>query len=197
VSFTEADYVEAYVGYAKHTNQIQGTRKLIAIILVVMAGSVIAAWPVTPGVWTATALALLASLYLVRKQWAWVGKRAFAQLPEARRTFEVAVTEDGMLAKGPKAEVRYAWSTMVGWLETENLVVMIQKGGVGDLCPKRAFEDDELPALRALLDEHIVVPPPVTPEKVAKKARGVRVLLLWIILIAAFVAIYQLATVPA
>lgn len=191
VEITETDYVEAYVGYAKHAKHVATTWKTIGLVLCVTLFGLISAWPVTPGVWTAMVAALLASIWLSRSQWAWMGRRTFHQLPKARRRYEVALSASGMLAKGPRAEIRYAWSTMVGWIETANLFVLLTPGGVSDVCPKRAFAEGDLPALRALLDEHVVTPPSPTPEVKTKK-RGWRTLVMWIFLVAAWIAIYQI-----
>ena len=196
VELTEADFVEAWLGYAMRRHHVQTTWKLIAIVLVISLAALVSAWPVMPGVWTAMILALLAGVYLVKYQWVWIGKRSFARLHDARRRFKVSISEAGMHARGPKAEVRYAWSTLTAWIETAHLFVMLGPQGISDLCPKRSFDPADLPALRALFDARIVTPPAVTTQAKATRSLSWKTLVLWLVLVAAFFAIYQLVQTP-
>lgn len=194
VELTESSYVEAYLAYAEHKNVVSSQRKLIGVLLFVIAVGVARAWPPTPGVWTACAATLIAGWFLVRYQWVWIGKRGFAVLPAARRRYEVRFDEHGVRERGPRAEVSYAWSTLGGWFESERyLVVTGTKGMVAGFWAKAAFDPGQLDALRALFDARIETP---TPSESPKKRTAWKTLLLWILLIVGFVAIYQLVKAP-
>lgn len=196
VELTEADFVEANVAFAMHKNHVQVTWKLIAIVLVITLLALVSAWPVMPGVWTAMIVALLLGAFFARYQWVWIGKLSFERLPKARRRFEVNVSDAGMVARGPRAEVRYAWSTLTAWLETAHLFVMLGPHGVSDVCPKRSFDPEDLPALRALFDAKIVAPPAAVAQAKATRNLSWKTLVLWVVLVVAFFAIYELVKTP-
>ncbi|MCA9604190.1 MAG: YcxB family protein [Myxococcales bacterium] len=194
IELTEGDYVEAYLGYARHKNQIKPLQKLIGVVLGVTAVVVMLSWPVAPGIWTAMAALLAAGLFLVRYQWVHVGKRAFRNLHEKRRRYEVRLDGEGRFAKGPRAEVRSAWSTASEWFETDRVIVLLSPQGLVDLFPKRAFDEARLTTLRALFGACIVAPPaPVTATQVGTSSAR-KTLLLWLALVSVFVAIYFLVT---
>lgn len=193
MELTEADHVEAYVGYAKGKNQIRGLQVLAAVLLFGVAFGVLMTGPVRPGVWAALAAILAAAIPLARYQWTWIGKRAFAALPEVRRAYEVCLGDD-VREHGARAEIRYSWRSLAGWIETANLIVVHGRGGVAGFWTKRSFADTQLDALRRLLDERIPKPEPADPKARAAEAkkRRKKTLLLWGLLVLMFVAIYQL-----
>ena len=195
VELTEADCVDAYLGCAAHKKSIRSLRKNIAILLGVTLVVVAMARPTTPGVWTASVLLLVAGLFVVRQQWVWIAKRSFAFLPEARRRFEVTFTDEGVRAKGSRAEVSYSWSAIVDWVETASMLVLLGPHGVSDFVPKRAFDEDQLAALRGLFAEKIVPEPTVASASLEPpKGRSWVTFALWVVLVLVFVAILQLVT---
>lgn len=192
VEITEAQCVEAQLAYANHGNHIKSTRKLALIVLGVSGLAAAAAWPPTPGVWTAMMLVLGVCVFLVRLQWAWMGRRAFSALPEARRAYRVRFDEEGVAEVGPKASVRFSWKVVTGWLETESLLVLFSKAGVVGSWTKAAFDEAELEPLKALFEANITPPPAPEPAQPAKKKSGIKTLVVWIGLVLVFVAVYQL-----
>ena len=187
VELTENDYVQAHLAWAERSGHIRGYRRTAGFLLFVVGVGVMIGWPPAPGVWALMTAALLAWLYFARWQWVWIGRRAFADLPKPRRRFEVWVSSEEMLARGPRAEVRYAWSVVNGWFETDTLFVLVAAHGVVDLCPKSAFAEADLPRLRETFDEAIT--PPAPPVAEAKRGDYLGKLLVWAAIIAAMLAL--------
>lgn len=198
IELTEADYVDAYLSLASHRKQIRPLQKMIGVVLGVTLLVVALAWPVRPGLWTAMAALCAAGLFLVRHQWVYVAKRAFRHLHERRRRYQLVVDEEGRFAKGPRAEVRSAWATVSGWLETDRVVVLFSPLGLVDLFPKRAFDESQLATLRALFGACIVEPPPAPaaapPEKKGGLPAALKTFLLWVVMIGFFTAVYWFLT---
>lgn len=204
IELTEADYVDAYLGYATHHDQIRSLRKAMGIVLGITAVVVRIGWPVLPGVWTAMVALLVTSFFLVRQQWVFTAKRAFRNLHEKRRRYELRVDARGRVGRGPRAEVRSRWASVSGWLETDRVMVVFSPQGLVDLFPKRAFDEARLVTLRALFDAYIDAPSPspspaVEPAKKGGKkgglSPGVKTLLLWVLLVIGLFVVYQLLTV--
>ncbi|MFK7989470.1 MAG: YcxB family protein [Sandaracinaceae bacterium] len=189
IELTERDHVDAHLGLAKARNAYRAMQTYMGLMLFIVGAIVVSHRP-TPGVWTAMGVALLAGIVLVRQQWVWIGKKGFALLPKARRRFRVAFGLDGIRQQGPKAEVNLAWAAMDGWHETEETLMVYGPTGLLAFWGKRHFDEDALRSVRALLTNQIEIPEAPAPVEV--KSSSAKTLVLWIVLVIAFVAIYQL-----
>ena len=197
VELTEADYVDAYLGYAAQKQQIVGPRRFIAIVLGVSLLIVAYFWPVVPGVWTAMVALWAAGLYLVRYQWVWIGKRAFALLHPARRRYEMRFDERGHVSTGPRARVKHSFRAFSGWMEIPTHLLLLAPVGIAVLVPKRAFDDAQLARLRAIFAASIVAPAPAAaPSRKGRLSSNLKTLLLWLALVVGMVVIYELVRAP-
>ncbi len=188
VELTEADYVEAYVGYATEKKLFSATRGLVLIVVALTSLLVIAAWPVAPGLWTATLVFWSAAFFLVRLQYVWIARWTFAQVHPKRRRLEMRFDDDGFASTGPCSRARASWAVLTGWAETERVFALASAWGVG-VVPKRAFDTDQLERLRALFVARIVTPT-TTPSKREQRSQALKTVVLWLGLVVMFTVVF-------
>jgi len=93
--------------------------------------------------------------------------------------------DKGFLLKSPGRESQLAWDTLYRCIETVSAFLIYTAPQVVAVVPKRAFTPAEQADLQALLRERI------RPAPLAGVFRPGRLLLLWLALVIAFLAIWQ------
>jgi hypothetical protein len=129
-----------------------------------------------------TALALAFGLVRGRAQWA----RSALKTLRGEEGVLFRFDDHGFLLKSPGRESVLAWDTLHRCIETVPAFLIYTAPQVVAVVPKRAFSAADQADLQALLRERI------RPAPLAGVFRPGRALLLWLVLIVAFLAIWQL-----
>jgi hypothetical protein len=104
---------------------------------------------------------------------------------EAQRTITFTLDSSGLSIVTPESTAHSKWSTFHSFQEAPSSFLIYVNRAVPQLIPKRAFSDDAIPRVRELLQTHVRLRP-------KQNAIFKRTLLLWVVLIIAFVAIWHL-----
>jgi YcxB-like protein len=116
---------------------------------------------------------------------AWV-KQAFANIG-GQTTFRF--DDYGFTSESSLRQHRLAWASLARALETPKAFLVYTTPRTVLIVPKRAFSDADVPTLSRLLLERITPTPP--PKTGLFKASANRTLLLWVVLVAAFLGIWR------
>lgn len=114
--------------------------------------------------------------------------RALENRTEQERNITWEFDDAGYRIVTPSSETRAAWDTVHRTVEGKTSFLLYPASNVFQIIPKRAFRAEELPRIRELFKTR------VTPRP--QKSMFSRALLLWILLIVAFLAIWQFLDRP-
>ncbi len=109
--------------------------------------------------------------------------RLLAHQPEAERDTTFELDESGYLRKTGLSSSRAAWSTLDSHRETKSSFVLFSSLAGHVILPKRAFREEDIEAIRALLRTHV--------KAATTNPMQVRlVVVMWVLLIVTFAAIW-------
>ena len=152
-----------------HHHAATAARKLILAALVLSTAVALIAWPLRPGVWTLLYPALVL-LWLMPRQSDLIGREVYRGLHPAIRNATVIIDATQIRLSGDRVEGHQSWSHFTRWVETDALFILRGTGGASELWNKEAFDPEDLPRLRALLDAQIKPPataPPATRRRLS------------------------------
>ncbi len=137
-----------------------------------------------PGVAIAASAALgVAGWFLAPKLISRNAKRALVNKSETERTVTWRFSAEGYEVTTAHSHNRSDWSTLHRFIEGPKSFVLYVSEVLAHIIPKRALHPSDVPVLVAMLTSH------VTPRK--KPKVWPRVLVLWLLLILMFLAVWQ------
>ncbi|HEY8430055.1 MAG TPA: YcxB family protein [Sandaracinaceae bacterium] len=184
----EEDFVRAF----QEVPALRAERRRTLVVLVGMVVAVALLMVVSPG-GPNPAFPLLALLVAVLAGWIWwrvstLPRRAWRALAEWQRQARYEVRARRFRTRTEKDAYDVDYQEFFGWHESPHAFYLERAPSQFVVLPKRAFEaDDAVEAARRLFAAKIVGRP-----KPAARAHGGRTLALWVLLVLAVVAIYQL-----
>jgi YcxB-like protein len=124
----------------------------------------------------------------------WVGLLLYARKSGARKTLEGKTERDrsitfeldpaGYSISTPTSSSRSDWSNLHRYHEGKSAFLLYLNPTVHQILPKRAFSDDDVAKVRALLAAHVT-------QRPAGRSRRTAMILLWAVLVIVFLAIWQ------
>jgi hypothetical protein len=117
-----------------------------------------------------------------------VAARVMSNKTAQERDITWEFDEVGYRVSTPGSEGRGAWGTVHRTMEGEKTFFLYPSSNIYQLIPKRAFRDEDLPRIRELFRTR------VTPRPIRNNAW--RVLVLWVVFIGAFLAVWQFLESP-
>jgi len=188
ISLEERDYVEAYAAKDRKGHRAQLVLLGLALFFVLAVAAL--TWPPRVGVWTLMIPFAIASMILVPRQAAFIGRRAYRNTHPAWRNATWTFDDAHVYVRSAKAYAYRPWTELTGWLETDRLFVLLSGNRVADVLPKAAFDDeDHRLAARQLFDARIESPKAddARVRRVALRTRLVLGALLAVLLVALYV----------
>jgi hypothetical protein len=118
---------------------------------------------------------------------------ALANWTAEERRLDYRLTKDGFDTVGKKGRTRIRWPAIHRFAEGPDSFVIQASETMRTVIPKRAFAGDDIPTVRAMLTEW-VTPRPSTQKPAT--GRRVKTVVLWMVLVVLFLAVWQFVSTP-